>query len=213
MYNSLLILGMALLNFPGANAQTTVKGKVLNGSSQEFIPFVNIGIANKNIGTITNSDGSFSLLVPKDFKKDTLNFSSLGFGEKRIAVAFFSSNKSSTIYLAEKSKVLTRVVVDAKAKRQTFGLGNKLVRGATLEADTTHAGRAMALLIDNWDSKLKGANPFPAYVEKAQLRIFRNNLKSFKFRVRINNVDSSTGGPGEELLGESVVVESSIRKG
>jgi CubicO group peptidase (beta-lactamase class C family) len=146
--------------------------------------------------------------------KDTLSVSSLGFAERRIAIARFSPGKPSTIYLAEKSKVLPTVIVDAeKKRRRTFDLGNKMVRGGTLENDTAQAGRAIALLIDSRDPKLQRVNVFPAYLEKAQLRIFRNNLASFKFRVRINDVDNLTGGPGKELLGESIVVESSMRKG
>ncbi|RYG37527.1 MAG: class A beta-lactamase-related serine hydrolase, partial [Chitinophagaceae bacterium] len=49
--------------------------------------------------------------------------------------------------------------------------------------------------------------------EKASLRIFRNNLKSFKFRIRLNDVDALTGQPGEDLWQKSLVVESSMKNG
>lgn len=214
MLKILLTILILVGTFFLTHGQIYIKGKVLNKASLEPIPYANIGILNKNVGTISNKDGSFSLLVPKLLSKDTLSVSLLGFGEKHIAVNMFSSNKPSYIYLNERIKILAPVTVYSKRiKRETFELGNKLVRGATLETDTTQAGRAIALLIDNKDPRLQKEFSFPAYIEKAQLRIFRNNLKSFKFRVRLNDVDSLTGTPGKELLGESILVESSMKKG
>jgi hypothetical protein len=79
-----------------------------------------------------------------------------------------------------------------------------------LETDTTYSGRSIALLID----KTKEDDiQFPIYIEKASLRIFRNNLSSFKFRIRLNEVDTMTGAPGGDLLQKSIVLESSMKNG
>ena len=196
------------------HAQITVKGIVLNKTSLAPIPYANIGILNKNVGTVANADGSFSLLIPKQLSKDTISFSSIGFGEKHVAINFFQANRSSTVYLNEKPKLLSPVIVSSKKeKSKLFEFGNKAVRAGSLETDTTYSGRAIALLIENKEPQLQKDFQFPAYIEKAQLRIFRNNLESFKFRVRLNDVDSITGKPGKDLLLENIVVESSMRKG
>lgn len=196
------------------HGQISIKGIVQNKTTQEPVPYANIGIANKNVGTISNLDGRFSLLIPKELSKDTLTFSSLGFGEKRVALLFFQPNKPFTIYLNEKIKLLPAVIISSKKEKiALFELGNKAVRSGNLETDTTYAGRAIALLIENKEPYLQKGLTFPAYIEKAQLRIFRNNLKSFKFRVRLNDVDSLTGAPGKDLLQQSIIMESSMKKG
>lgn len=195
-------------------AQITIEGKVLNKLTSLPISYANIGISNKNVGTISNTDGSFSLLIPEKLLNDTITFSSLGYGEKNIAINFFLRKKYNTIHLNEKEHVLPPVIIGSKKQRhKATVLGNSSVRGGILETDTTYAGRSLALLIENKEPYFEKGFSFPAKIESAQLRILRNNLKSFKFRIRLNEFDSLTGKPGKDLLSESIVVQSSIRKG
>jgi hypothetical protein len=70
----------------------------------------------------------------------------------------------------------------------------------------------MALLIENKNSVPKDFR-FPLYLEKVSLRIFRNNLPSFKIRIRIYSIDKANNQPSEDLLRKSIVLESSIKKG
>jgi CubicO group peptidase (beta-lactamase class C family) len=194
-----------------SQGQKTIKGKVFNKTTQQPISYANIGVLNSNVGTISNPDGSFSIYIPERLLNDTLLFSSIGFGKKVIALKLLAQEKDHAIYLNEKIVSLKPVIISSnKEKNKTFELGNRSVRGGVLETDTNYAGRALALLIDNKEQK---GFRFPAYIEKARLRIFRNNLKSFKFRIRLNDVDSITGQPGEDLLTESIVMESTMRNG
>lgn len=194
-------------------AQVVVQGKVLTRDTNEPIPYANIGIVNSNIGTLSNPDGTFSIRVPEKFRKDTLVFSALGFGRKAIPIKFLPG-ESLTVLLNERPTLLTDVVVSAKKeKNKIFKIGNKDISGGVLETDTLYAGGSMALLIENNEALEKEGLQFPVYLEKASLRIFKNNLASCKFRVRLNDVDSTTGKPGFDLLKESIVVESTMRKG
>lgn len=204
---------MSLLSTAGFG-QRIIKGKVLNRATRQPVPYANIGIFNSNIGTLSNPDGSFSILIPQKVRNDTLHFSALGFGKKAIPVRFFQPEKPVTILLNERVIPLNAVTVTVKKERnQTFELGNRVFRGGVLETDTTYAGRSMALLIEPKESHSKKGFAFPVYLEKANLRIFRNNLKSFKFRIRLNDIDRLTGQPGADLLQQSVVVESSMKNG
>jgi serine beta-lactamase-like protein LACTB len=208
-----IILLIFLLSTTGFG-QITIKGTVLNRTTQQPVPYANIGIINSNIGTLSNSDGSFSILIPQKNRGDTLNVSALGFGKKVIPVRFFQPEKPYPIRLHERVKTLNAVTITEKRERnQIFELGNRAVRGGVLETDTTYAGRSIALLIEPKKPYLKKNVGLPVYLEKANLRIFRNNLKSFKFRIRLNDVDRSTGQPGEDLIQQSIVVESAMKNG
>lgn len=201
---SLLLLFLSQVSF----AQLVVQGKVLNKENGKPIEYANIGIVNSSVGSISNLDGSFSIPVPLKHENDSLTFSSVGFATQKIPVKYFSSPQ--TIFLKEKAIPLTQVVItEKKEKLKRYDVGNSTFKGGVLETDTTYAGGATALLID---LKSEKDAQFPLYIESAQLRILRNNLASCKFRVRLNEVDSS-GAPGNDLLEKSVVAESDMRNG
>ena len=84
-----------------SRAQTTISGTVLNSANKEPIAYANIGIVHSNVGTISNKDGSFSIIIPERYKNDSLAISSLGFSKKTIALKFFRQ-KETIIYLNEK---------------------------------------------------------------------------------------------------------------
>ncbi|MBX2895652.1 MAG: serine hydrolase [Cyclobacteriaceae bacterium] len=195
-------------------AQVIVSGKVLNQTDGSLIPYANIGIRRSSVGTISNTDGTFSIRIPEKLKGDTLLFSALGYSKKLIPVRFLNPDLSHTILLHEQPAMLNDVVVSAKReKNKVYQMGNRDVSGGVLETDTLYAGYSTALLIENTQELMKHGLQFPVYLEQARLRILRNNLPSFKFRVRLNEVDSTNGQPGADLLRESMVVESTMRKG
>ncbi|WP_081475368.1 carboxypeptidase-like regulatory domain-containing protein [Croceivirga radicis] len=81
--------------------QQDYKGQVLNASSKNPIPFVNIGILEKGIGTVSDEEGFFHLPLNNLHIKptDTLVFSSLGYETKKILV------KEADIVYADYPKV------------------------------------------------------------------------------------------------------------
>lgn len=193
-------------------SQITIQGSVVNQSDKKPIAFANIGIVNTGIGTISNEDGSFSLKVPTPNLKDTLCLSGIGFINKNIPIQSFLTQEI-VVYLKEHVTLLNSVtVISKKDDNKTFKLGNRKSRGGTLETDTIYAGSATALLIENKNPFQKELL-FPVYLQSASIRIFRNNLPSFKMRVRLYSVDSITKSPGEDLLNKSIVLESSMRNG
>jgi len=193
--------------------QTEVNGKILNRDSKEPVAYANIGIPKTDVGTLSNQDGSFSILIPAKHSSDTLLFSALGFGKRAIPVQTLTK-KTTVIYLGEKNTVLNETVVyGQKTANKVFELGNSEFKGGIITTDTTYAGRSNSLLIENRGPQYKKELQFPVYVTKASLRIFKNNLKSFKYRLRLNEVDSLTGSPGKDLLQRSIVAESTVRNG
>jgi hypothetical protein len=212
MYRHLTVILLFILLSGLVHGQKTIVGKVLNKTTHAPIPFANIGVVNSNVGTISNMDGSFSILLPQRLNRDTLIFTSLGFFKQGLAVSSLESKKDYTIYLNERVTLLQSVIITAKKiKDKDIDVGNRTYYGGNYEPDTTYAGRAVALLIDS--KNFPEGTSFPVYVKKAKLLILRNNFQSFKFRVRINKYDSLTGKPGEDLLEKSIVEESDMKSG
>jgi hypothetical protein len=212
MYRLLTAILLFSLLSALAYGQKTIVGKVLNKTTHEPISFANIGVMNSNVGTISNMDGSFSILIPERLNRDSLIFTSIGYSKQGFTVNSLESKKEYTIYLNEKTTVLKTFVVTAKKlKAKNIDSGNKTWVMGNYEPDTLYAGRAVSLLIDGKDFPV--GTTFPVYVKKAKLYIYRNNFLSFKFRVRINKYDSLTGKPGEDLLEQSIVEESNMKSG
>lgn len=191
-----------------SHAQITLKGKIINANDQQPIAYCNIGIVGTAVGTISNYDGTFELNIPQKLSEQPVIFSAIGF--ERIELKVAKSKSDLKIELKEKATLLKSIDVYASKRTRKKWLGNKkkdLLPSGTQNYDSASAGGAIALLIVKEDPRLK-------FVQEARLRILRNTLPEFKVRVRVLNVDHSNNGlPGEDLLKESFVITSSIRKG
>ena len=173
---------------------------------------MNIGVLNASFGTISNSDGSFSIEIPATHSTEKLLFSAIGYQKKSLALDAFKGTAEVVIYLVEKEIALDEVVLTAstkKMKEKRSWLGNRkknlLVQGKMM-VDSATAGGAMALLIEK-----KEGLPF---INEARLFISKNTESKFKVRVRFLEVDKSNNNlPGDDLFTESVVMESDMRRG
>lgn len=195
-------------------SQHVIQGQTINRSDNKPIPFANIGIENTPVGTLSNEDGSFQIVVPSKYESDTILFSALGFERKSIAVLHLNPNEVHMISLQEKPITLKPVFVSAKKeKTKSYALGNRYTKGGFLYADSVSTGAAMALFIDNkYPSYYKGLN-YPVMVEKVRVFIDKNSIDCFRLRVRFLQRDSVTNLPDKDLLSENVMITSSTKKG
>ena len=65
--------------------QIKISGTIKKSDSS-ILSYVNIGIKLKNVGTVSNESGQFGLEIPKQFLKDTLTFSYVGFEELSVPI-------------------------------------------------------------------------------------------------------------------------------
>ncbi|WP_405205371.1 serine hydrolase [Aquimarina sp. LLG6339-5] len=196
--------------FSSVFCQLRIKGRVLDKKNNIPIPYANIGIINTGNGTISNSDGSFTIKVSEENLTKEVLFSAIGFEQQSIPLAALINSEENTIRLKEKITVLEEVLITNSSKKyKNEWLGNRkrhlMVQGV-MQVDSVSAGGAMALLID----KKKNFN----YVQNAALFITRNTRPEFKVRLRFLSVDKANNNmPGEDLFNESIVIKSSIQRG
>lgn len=87
-----------------------IRGAVAEGRKGEPIPYCNIAIVSKALGTMTNQNGRFILKVPKTLMNDTLVFSSLGFESFILPIASYDGTELA-IELSKKTYNLRSVDV------------------------------------------------------------------------------------------------------
>jgi len=90
-------------------AQTSVSGSVKD-SKNEPIPGANVKVVGDSAGTVTDSDGNFSLSTTKKPPFD-IEVSSVGYGTKKVSVS--SNNQKVSISLKDEETKLDEIVVSA----------------------------------------------------------------------------------------------------
>jgi len=103
-------------------AQIEVKNKIVDFMSLLPLENASIYVQNTTIGTVSNSDGKFVLLVPQEFEKDTLVISSIGFKSYKVPVNEFDNTLD--VFLEEDVASLDEVLVVAETRPKT---GNDIV--------------------------------------------------------------------------------------
>src|SRR5688500_9293094 len=120
----LLALLTAFLLFAGqVFAQKTITGKV---TDDKGIPIANVSVVvtGTTTGTVTKSDGTFSLAIPANAR--TLQFSSVGFVTQSVNIG---SNSNFSVSLVSEAKEEEEVVVTGLsriAKSKFPGAANKI---------------------------------------------------------------------------------------
>lgn len=94
---------------------------VVSKSTREPIIYANVGVINRNLGTVTDTLGNFSLNIPKEYITDTIMISCVGFIPQKFAVKDIK-NIPDTILLAVDTIILSEVVVKPqRIKHKTAG--------------------------------------------------------------------------------------------
>ncbi|CAG2531988.1 TonB-dependent Receptor Plug Domain [Maribacter dokdonensis] len=112
-----LLLFLCTLSI-GLFGQHQFKGTVVDADTKETLPFVNIGIVNKGVGTVSNFDGKFYLEINKaDFSNtDVLQFSSVGYKtiQLKISEVNFNNLLFQKVVMKPQAMQLHEAIVSAK---------------------------------------------------------------------------------------------------
>ena len=194
-----LFLFAFLLSFTVLNAQHILQGRIIDAFTKEPLPFVNIGVLKKELGTVSNEDGFFFLEVPDLFAKETLRFSMIGFDERDFQVADLEAIllSNNTLVLAEQTTFLEEVVLTAEKKWDTRVSGNSTTSKLLITGFTSNQlGNEIALFV-----KVKKT---PAYIDGIQFSVVENIYPEVSFRVNVYSSDYRF--PDENILKENIFV-------
>ncbi|MCA1919890.1 MAG: carboxypeptidase-like regulatory domain-containing protein, partial [Flavobacterium piscis] len=120
------LLLLFLITFNMFAQKKNISGEIKDSQSNSILEYVNIGIANKNTGTVSNSKGIFNLrLNDKVTANDTIVFSHVGYKSKKIIVNQLKQ-ENNLILLEPSDNMLKEVVIKFKQpKTKQFGRSSK----------------------------------------------------------------------------------------
>jgi hypothetical protein len=196
----IIILILATLNSWG---QFSFKGTAICSKDNAPVKYLNIGIVNKNIGTVTNDNGHFQLKIPEKYYKDSIKFSSVGYQTKTIQISDIIRGIDTTIKIDELTYNLSEVRIKPK-KYQTKTLGCKnglLWFEATDSIDQLGYEKGIKINVKGKETRLKDFNFY----------LYRNSCDTLVFRLNIYNIQDTV--VQENILKENIIVSTTIKSG
>lgn len=202
---------LVALFFVGSSAsvaraqEVLLSGSVRASGTQQPLPYVNIGIRGKNVGTVADEHGAFSLRVPAARAADTLTFSAIGYQERAVPLAQLTARQLQPLLLIPKATALAEVVVRGRAekvRRLGTTTHNPFLWGAVLHKDT-HDSNEFAKLISLANT--------PSQLLQAHLFLRRPTVDTVTFRL--NFYRASQALPAERIVEHSILVRTAIKNG
>jgi hypothetical protein len=179
-----------------------MKGIITDSETKKPIEFVNIGILNRNKGTVSNIKGEFNLGVSNKFLNDSLTISHVNYYPVRIPIGNF---KNETIFLDPRTNELSEVIVTNKRKRnRKIGVKsyNPLLWLGAISEDMDIIENAQRINIPDKTVRVKYVNIY-----------LRTGFKSDSSFVRINFYKNVDNKPGEKIVFENIVHKKKIEPG
>jgi hypothetical protein len=96
--------------YSGYRSQTSIEGTIIDAITKKPVAFATVTAVGTNIGTVTNTEGSFYLTFDNELNIKEISVQHLGYKNKNVPLEFFK-NKNNIIYLDAHSIPLNEVVV------------------------------------------------------------------------------------------------------
>ena len=192
-------------------AQDVYKGVVLDEVTQQPIPYVNIGIVDKGIGTVSDEEGIFYLSLASDkiTEEAILQFSSLGYQKIEMSVSNsrYVLNEFPNIKMRPATIELNEVVVsdtDLVPITDYVGYQNTDEGSFGYWKDVDALGGELATRIV--------ANKTPRKLESLAFEVLQNSSDSLLLRVNVYDIKKNQYLPNENLNRSNENILFTLRK-
>lgn len=190
-------------------AQTSIKGTVIDKKTNEPIPFSSVGIIGKTMGTVSNENGYFELVLKEINETDSLKISAIGYQSKSYTVKQAKNFTAEKIYLNESAVLLNEVVIKP-SKTITKVLGNKNynknISCSFQGVDNNYKGVQAAIKANNKKGRVVWIENFNFFISK------NDAADSAMFRLNFYKEDKN-GMPGENILHQPIVFKTKVERG
>jgi hypothetical protein len=176
-----------------------IKGKVIDAKTKERIAYVNLGIPQKNIGTVSQTDGSFQIPAADN---DTIEVSSIGYESQRFLAAK-DKRQLVVIEMEPKGKTLHEVTVSAKTL-PVRTLGN------TTTSHFFNIGLPLRFLGSEIGIVVKPGKR-PALLKSFNFTVSENHLDSAIFRLNMYSMKNNQ--PVENILSQNIILRVNNQAG
>lgn len=106
-----------LLYFTSICAQEIqLSGILTDVQTNEPLPYAHVGVMGTSVGSVTNSQGEFSVIIPESLASGSLSFSYLGYSTFSTPISSISDHDNMIVGLVPQSIQLQDLVINVKKK-------------------------------------------------------------------------------------------------
>ena len=180
-----------------ANEVVVLEGRVVDEQTAAPLAYVNIGLLNHEVGTVSDTAGHFKLQLHKGLGQDTLRVSRVGYASRQFVVAnLLSATGPVRVAMEETTQALDGVVVLTKALKHKR-LGN------TTQSKFLSTGFGYEQLGAEMGIRVKVKKP--TQVSAFNFHISYNRL-SGRALFRLNIYKAPKGKPTQHVLNDDVLI-------
>lgn len=156
----------------------SIEGKIMDSETKEELSYVNIGILNSTIGTITNESGLFKLDYNEKSESLDVRITMIGYQSKTYSIKELQKGNNQ-IELEKEVFELNEVVVGYKETLREIGtMKSNLMAGVCGWGGTKFGqGRELGLEIDLGEKPVK--------IEDLNLKIHKQSFDTSMFRLHL----------------------------
>jgi CarboxypepD_reg-like domain len=182
-----------------------ITGRITDSRTHAALPYVNIGVVGKDLGTVADEQGRYTLAFQQALAAATVRISSLGYAPRNFTLTELAAQPN--VALTPEAVALAEVQVRGKAQfRRTHTLGNT---GNAEMATNTLASNSLGGQVG---TVIKLSRQ-PTRIVNAVFNIARSSPGQVTFRVNMYRLGPD-GKPTEtKLLPREVIVTSPIVRG
>lgn len=198
---TLIIIAFATV-FSFAQTDIIIKGQILDANNNTPLPYVNIGVIDTRLGTISSIDGNFELYLNEETTKDAVvRFSYLGYKTQDFTVGQLLEKSLNKISLEEDA--LTFSVIEVRPEPTRF---------KTVGTRRTNAKMFNHFAINRQPNQNLGASvgrrfnigKKNAFLEKFHFYIAANNFAKVRFRINVFSIKN--GRPDKNLNAKDLII-------
>ncbi|MCF6348347.1 MAG: carboxypeptidase-like regulatory domain-containing protein [Flavobacteriaceae bacterium] len=159
-------------------AQEVITGTILNTEANIPVVYANVYISNTSIGTITNNDGQFKLVIPEKYRNKKLLFSLLGFETQEREIVVLQKQSNIVISMSPVNELLEEVVILArKVELDALEIVEKAFDNYTNFASTPYVAKGFIRHLERTEKEYKwlveGAFEMydPGYFQKENVKV------------------------------------------
>ena len=176
----------------------TISGIIMEKNSNNPVEYVNIGIVGKNIGTVSDQNGKYTLQIASEYHNDTLRFSCIGHHPYSVKISDFINLNNGNVNLEKRVYELTEVVVrPRRISEKRLGITTKSKLAVGCFADSIN-GREIGIIIKNKKT---------VFLKEVNLNIVTCTYDSIFYRINIYKAHNDM--QFEDILTKPIYVSSS----
>ncbi|WP_139218444.1 carboxypeptidase-like regulatory domain-containing protein [Pedobacter antarcticus] len=186
-----------------AGAQEITAKGILTDENAIPLPWVNIGIKKKNIGSMSKANGKFELQIPSTSFQDTLLFSYVGYHDQAIPISAFQTGNENKIILKKSTHQLQEVVITNRKKKirklGTTGYTPMVWVSISFKNKNDFAEQAQLIKISE-----------PTRLLEVRAKVAGNKKKTDSVNYRLNIYAVKDGLPGPRILEKNLIKSFSM---